>query len=259
MASSNKSVGKDLLAVCIPKKAMNSRLIHLADGSPALFTLFSPPETTSRTFLYIPEGQDEGIEYGPNLVFGKSLLSGYIASSSDDRNKLKVSARIMHLEKGAKAGVLVLDHRRSGQFISLPKPEEAAEQGIIQTTIHEFMAAMANTDSKRAYDFFSNRAKIEVSLAKVNSLLQGDSGRLFVGYRRAEIKYVDISLQPTSASDYPQSVFASVYGTIAYETEPLVEFDALLERENDQWKLHSITIDVLVGIVPDRSMVENDQ
>ena len=121
--SGNMSVGKDYLAVISPRQVVESSCFRMADGSTALLSLCSPPRIGARSFLYIPESGYLGIQYGPYLVYGGSILGDFFATFSADGQQMNISASTIRLAEGAKQGVIILEDGTFGQTISLP-PEE---------------------------------------------------------------------------------------------------------------------------------------
>jgi hypothetical protein len=243
VANSNEKVGRDLMAVSIPKQALTgSNYIRMEDGSPALVTLFSPPERSARTFLYIPEGQYKGIDYGPNLVYGNSILNGYSASSSEDGIKMNVSARIRRLEPGAKAGLIIYDDQRAGQFISMPKIEHPAIQASIEKVVNEFMLAMVSKDCDKAFNLYSTRAKSQTSISSVKEMIEGSNSSLFDGYRSVQIKSVVILPQPKVNPETSQYAIAEVGGVLTFASGKIGNFDVTMEKENNDWKIFLIRI-----------------
>lgn len=67
LASINDRVGKSLLSITIPKSAMGSRSIVGGLG---------PPSKEASSFLYIPAGQSDGMQYGPNSYCQGIACSG---------------------------------------------------------------------------------------------------------------------------------------------------------------------------------------
>ena len=61
VAARNSAVGQNLLAVSIPRNAV---------GRPDLEAVFSPPSLDALSFVYLPKGVDDGIQYGPNVACG---------------------------------------------------------------------------------------------------------------------------------------------------------------------------------------------
>jgi len=120
VAKYNITVGRSVLVACIPKESLRSSRIPMPDGSIGYIVSSSKPRKSDRTFLYIPEGQDQGVEYGPDFVLGASWLRGYFASKTSGKDSMEVSVRTMRLEPGAKQGVIMFEDGTNGQFISPP-------------------------------------------------------------------------------------------------------------------------------------------
>ena len=118
VAQDNPTVGSDVLVACIPKESLHSSRILMSDGSIAFLVLSSKPRKLERTFQYVPNGKEQGVEYGPNYVLGASWLRGFFAMRAN--NQRSVEVRTMKLEDGATQGVLLFDDGVNAQFICPP-------------------------------------------------------------------------------------------------------------------------------------------
>jgi hypothetical protein len=65
VADRNKTVGKNLMVISLPKK--KPTLIKLPNGQNAIFTPYGQPSQENTSFYYLSE-KKERIEYGPNTV-----------------------------------------------------------------------------------------------------------------------------------------------------------------------------------------------
>ena len=90
---------------------------------------------------------------------------------------------------------------------------------------------MANQDPERAYNYFSIRAKGQISLKNHKKIL--DRFILFDGYRRTEVDFIDLAHE-TRADDTIQSVIAQVRGKHFYSNGDIRSFDSVLEQENNE-------------------------
>lgn len=118
VADTNQKVGKDLLAVCLPKRTIGRSILRMSDGSLAWYSLASPPLKDVQSFTHIGENQRMLKGYGPNFVVGNTLLRGYFELNNDGHLG-SVGTRIVKLEDGAKAGICIINGN-GGQFISPP-------------------------------------------------------------------------------------------------------------------------------------------
>ncbi len=59
VATTNHTVGQNLLAVSLPKSALRTKNIMF---------LSSHPNKDEMTFLYYPDGKNDGVQYGPNFA-----------------------------------------------------------------------------------------------------------------------------------------------------------------------------------------------
>jgi hypothetical protein len=121
VAKYNITVGCSVLVACIPKESIHSSRIRMRDGSVAYIVLSSKPRKFDRTFQYVPDGQDEGVEYGPNFVLGGSWLRGFYVMGKKGQDQRTVSVKTMRLEPGAKQGLILLEDGINGHFISPPQ------------------------------------------------------------------------------------------------------------------------------------------
>jgi hypothetical protein len=115
VSKENITVGSSVMVACIPKSSLIRSRIPMPDGSMGYLVFSSKPQRYNRTFLYVPDGQDEGVNYGPNFVYGGTWLRGFSESKSE------VEIRTMRLEPGAKCGIFQSADGTNAHFISPPK------------------------------------------------------------------------------------------------------------------------------------------
>lgn len=120
----------------------------------------------------------------------------------------------------------------------------ATERGPIERVIDEFMQAMAKGDTDTAYALLSSRGQRKASRAQLDELLQGNNAALFDGYKGVEVSTLNLTAQVETNPDLPQGTVANVSGTISYEGAFTGRFEAVLEKENEQWMLFGIHISV---------------
>src|SRR5262249_21367073 len=73
VANRNVLVGKDLLASCFPLCAASSPL--------GMMVLAGAPRGHAATFLYLPEGSEDGISYGPHVVCAGAAVRDWTFTS----------------------------------------------------------------------------------------------------------------------------------------------------------------------------------
>ncbi len=118
------------------------------------------------------------------------------------------------------------------------------EQAAITPVIQEFMAAMEQQDAASAYELFSSRAQRQTPISDLEALLSGENYVLFEGYETAAVSNTSITASANTNQDIPQGTIATVDGTITYIDGIEGNFRAVLEKENDQWRLFSINVTV---------------
>jgi hypothetical protein len=116
VASRNHCVGKELLTVSLPRSALGKNYITMADGTRAMYSVTAKPAKYEKAFLYCAEGDEEGVEYGPDFVYGGTVLSGYMGIKLT--KDFDISTRIIRLEEGGKAGLIFLEDGRTGYMIA---------------------------------------------------------------------------------------------------------------------------------------------
>lgn len=120
----------------------------------------------------------------------------------------------------------------------------ALERDDVELVLDQFMQAMARKDVDAAYALYSARAQRQMPRSRLEELLQGNNLALFDGYTSLQVMNLNISKAINTNPDLPQGTIAKVSGSVSYEGGFTGRFEAILERENDAWKLHYINITV---------------
>lgn len=120
----------------------------------------------------------------------------------------------------------------------------ANETPLVEQVIDEFMTIMEAKDAAAAYALFSTRAQHKLSLADGEKLLEGNNYALFEGYRSVAIDQINIIASFTPDPNAPQGTVAEVAGTVTYTGGATGTFTAVLEKENDKWRLFAISVSV---------------
>jgi len=139
---------------------------------------------------------------------------------------------------GASVGVDGLV-RRGGFKVGTEMPK-------VEKVIDEYMRAMANQDASKAYSLISTRAKRNVSLGDVEKGLEGNNYTVFEGYESIAVANFNLNLTSDPDPTMPQGLVAEVDGTISYADGFTGDFNAVLEKEGDEWRLYGINVNVPV-------------
>ncbi|MEJ2211208.1 MAG: hypothetical protein P8129_19505 [Anaerolineae bacterium] len=118
------------------------------------------------------------------------------------------------------------------------------ERDDVERVVDEFMQAMAGRDIDSAYAFISTRSKRTTPRSELEELLQGNNYMLFDGYESLHIASINLGARLQTNPDLPQGTVATVSGQITYEGGYDGRFEAILEQEEDEWRIHSIRITV---------------
>jgi hypothetical protein len=112
----------------------------------------------------------------------------------------------------------------------------------VQEVIDSFMNLMADKNVDKAFDLFSSRAQKNVSVSNLEEMIEGSNFALLDGYEHIEITNFNLRKAFNSNPNMPQGTVAEVNGLVYYEGEITGSFEAILEKENDEWRLHFINI-----------------
>ena len=110
--------------------------------------------------------------------------------------------------------------------------------------VDNYMKAMEIQDSPLAYEFFSKRAQRQFPRSNLESLLHGANFVLFDGYQTIKVTSWKVGPQVNTNPDVPQGTVAQLAGSITYEGGFTGQFQAVLELENNEWKLDGINVTV---------------
>lgn len=118
------------------------------------------------------------------------------------------------------------------------------EKDNIGVVIDKFMTAMVNKNPDQAYALFSARVQKQIPVSRLEDMIDGSNYSLFDGYTKVEVANVNITRGFNTNPDAPQGLVARVNGVITYDGGYRGSFQAVLEQENNEWKLFSINVTV---------------
>lgn len=118
------------------------------------------------------------------------------------------------------------------------------EREPVQAVISEFMQEMESKNTDKAYALFSARVQRQLDISEIEKMIEGNNFVLFQGYQSVEILNLNISQAFNTDQNLPQGTVATVDGTISYDGGFIGQFNAVLEKEDDIWRLHNINITV---------------
>ncbi|MDO9533632.1 MAG: tetratricopeptide repeat protein [Deltaproteobacteria bacterium] len=164
VAEENITVGRNVMVACIPKESLRRNIIPMSDGSRGFYVSSSKPQKFDRTFLYVPDGQDEGNEEGTNFVLGGSWLRGFRVERGENKSLGKVSWEPMRIEPGATQGTIFFEDGTFAHFISPPQ----------KMVIDEYEQVISNIDKTFASSNRINHANdlIDGVIYELNKLIE---------------------------------------------------------------------------------------
>lgn len=155
------------------------------------------------------------------------------APRSGTRNPLKIILAIVAI-------ALVLPCICGGIFVLFAINVSAmarAEQGNVERVVESYLQKMKDKDASGAYDLFSTFAKQHTPPFALEALLQEPNYSVFSGYQDATVTNIRINVTPSRR-------LAVIQGTVTYEGGVSGVFNAVLEREEDQWLIQAINVTV---------------
>ena len=118
------------------------------------------------------------------------------------------------------------------------------ERDNVEAVIDEFMRAMMARDVEAAYGLFSTRAQRQTPISSVEEMAEGGNYPLFEGYQSTSVDNIEITVGFNTDQDLPQGTVAEITGSLVYEGGFTGTVTAVLEQENNKWRLHNINITV---------------
>ncbi|MDX1520976.1 MAG: hypothetical protein R3264_05080 [Anaerolineae bacterium] len=122
--------------------------------------------------------------------------------------------------------------------------EVVTQRDDIIATVDKFMKAMAKEDFDTAYGLFSTRAKKQFPVSDIKDMTTGSNLALFDGYESIEIQNLHLNTSFNTNTDLPQGKVATIDGVVEYEVGYQGTFDAILEREDGEWLLHKMNVNI---------------
>ncbi|MFT3890296.1 MAG: nuclear transport factor 2 family protein [Anaerolineales bacterium] len=118
------------------------------------------------------------------------------------------------------------------------------EQAPVKAVIDDFMKAMLQKDTEKAYSLFSARVRRQIDISELEKMIKGNNYILFEGYQSIEINNFKVSTSVNTNQNLPQGKVATVNGIVYYSGDIAGKFDAVLEKEGDTWRIHNINVTV---------------
>lgn len=122
--------------------------------------------------------------------------------------------------------------------------QASVEQPKVAVVIDEFMVAMTNKDTGKAYALFSPRAQTQTTQDSLEKMLTGNNYILFKDYKNVEIVNMRLGADVNTNPNTPQGTVATVQGNISYTDGTTGNFNAVLEKDNGEWRLFGINVTV---------------
>lgn len=110
----------------------------------------------------------------------------------------------------------------------------------VESVLDSFMKSMQAKDTDSAYTFFSARSKLQTPLSDLEKACQSNNQLLFEEYEYLRNKTFKLSFQMSSDSDRPH-IIANYKGEITYKNGSTGRFEALLEKNDGEWKIFNIS------------------
>lgn len=131
-----------------------------------------------------------------------------------------------------------------GAVVAIGLNRVSSERAPVESVLVDFMEAMATKDSEAAYAVYSPRAQRQFSQDVIEDMMVGNNFVLFEGYQSLMLTNIKILAVTNTNPNVAQGTVAEVTGIISYEGDFTGQFDATLEKDDEQWLLHNINVTV---------------
>lgn len=177
--------------------------------------------------------ENEGKKQKPTSLFGKALLIKDFLLNK----RHKIFKVLLYILVGYICWIL-------GNTV-WPYFKFAIEKEEIYFVIDSFMDAVQDKNTSEAYSLFPCRIQRRLPLFEFEEKLTSDIHDLFDGYTGIRIKLPNSFIGEvfSSFSSLPTGKIATAYGTIIYENGSTGDFKAILEDEEDTWRLFFLGIE----------------
>ncbi|MBI9044796.1 MAG: hypothetical protein JEZ06_09940 [Anaerolineaceae bacterium] len=165
--------------------------------------------------------------------------SNYVSNQPEKKSKKK-----LWLILGIVGAVLCLCVLIVGAVLVFGVGTFGNEQSQAKDVIHGYMQDMANQEVKSAYDRFSPRAQRQFKPSDLGGLVKGKNHLMFAGYEDLSINEFAVSQESSEDKDLAQGTVAEAIGELTFSDGYTGEFEAILEKVEDDWMLHYININV---------------
>ena len=121
---------------------------------------------------------------------------------------------------------------------------ESAYRAQVEQVADQFMRLMMAHQPDQAFHLFCAVARNPETLGNLRELVSGSEYALFNGYQRLKTDNFQYKTQARSDSRQLHGQIVTAQGRVFYASGFTGHFDALLIRENNQWRLYTIDISV---------------
>jgi hypothetical protein len=118
------------------------------------------------------------------------------------------------------------------------------ERAAIEVVLDQYMQAMDDKDVERAYALFSERARRQVPIGKLQELVEGSNYLIFEGYQSLKVQNIRLMATVNTNPDMPQGDVAQVDGVVNFEGGIQGTFNGTLEKADGRWQIHGVFVNV---------------
>ena len=154
------------------------------------------------------------------------------------------SRKKLWITLGIVAGVLALCGFLCVGLVGTSMIKVWKERGPVTNVLDGFMKQMVSRNVDEAYALFSPRSQRRTPKAGLEDMLRGNNWALFEGYQKVTVQNLNVSATANTNQDFPQGMVANVTGVINYEGDFTEEIQAVLEKVDGQWRIHSVHVTV---------------
>ena len=244
-SSGNDGIGDNLLALCIPKKAIEADYFHIKDGILCYLYSSGVRKKNSRKFLYYPSNRYKGISYGPNCVFANSFVKGFVSKQSSSNNLLITKIELSQASNNAVLGLFIdTDTNEPNIILGIHPKHNIKDQKIFRSTLNHFLKYIFRNNFAKSYELFSSSAKLIVNwdffCEKYKALLTANIlfKPKFIIFKNIWIYHDHFFLD----EGWSKCKIAYTFGTFISKNNRTRDFVCWFEKIDTYWRIHKLSL-----------------
>lgn len=125
---------------------------------------------------------------------------------------------------------------------SLPAMQAGMESDEMVTTLNAFFEALDQQDLAEAASLVSTRGAKFITEEALSEMIEGANYSIFEDFESVTINNMMVRTGVNTNPNMPNGVYSQISGSVDYTGGYTGSFSAVLERENDEWRVFSFNM-----------------